>query len=264
MSARGASGWLAGAGLAVAGGTVSPALSAVGPLRRTLMPGLAGIVDSEHVALTYDDGPDAVSTPRFLDLLESTGTRATFFLLGERVVGQRPLVKAMAAAGHELAVHGWDHRCVLTVGPRTLLDQVRRTAELVEDVSGTSVRFYRPPYGVSSAASVWAARRAGLSTVLWSAWGRDWEARATAARIVRTVGTTLRPGGTVLLHDSDWTSAPLSWVSTLDASRTLLDRWAADGRPVGPLNVHLTTRGGAAPPHEGTAPLSSVPVAGRR
>jgi len=216
----------------------TPALASVGPARRRLAPGLAGISAAPHLALTYDDGPDPVSTPLFLDLLERHGRLATFFLLGEHVARHPALVAEMAARGHELAVHGWDHTCVLLKAPGRLAGEIQETVEVIVRITGQRAAWYRPPYGVLSTPALLAARAAGLRTVLWSAWGRDWEMRATPARIVRTVDRTLAPGGTVLLHDTDRTSAVGSWKGTLRASEALLERWDSEGRDVGPLREH--------------------------
>ena len=210
----------------------------IGPLRRRVRLELAGISDRAHVALTFDDGPDPASTPSFLELLATWDRRATFFLLGEHVARHRGLVRDLADAGHELGVHGWDHRCVLRSGERALLDDLRRTASLLEDLTGQPVTWYRPPYGVLSTAALRAARTAGLRPVLWSAWGRDWERRATPQRIVASVGRTLRPGGTVLLHDTDRTSAPDSWRRTLVATEVLMSGWGSTRASVGPLRDH--------------------------
>ena len=100
------------------------------------------------------------------------------------------------------------------------------------------MRWYRPPYGVLTAEALVAARSAGLRTVLWSAWGRDWERSATAESVAHRVSAALRPGGTVLLHDSDRTSAPGSWRATLAASDLLLTDWSMKGYDVGPLRDH--------------------------
>ena len=83
-----------------------------------------------------------------------------------------------------------------------------------------------------------AARRLGLRTVLWTAWGRDWTATATPASVVTHVGRGLRPGGTVLLHDSDCTSYPGSWRSALGALPRLADEFASRGLAVGPVGDH--------------------------
>ncbi len=239
MSSRGAAAarHLVPLGLPLAA-LAAPSLASIGPARRRLAPRLSGIGRTAHLALTYDDGPDPHSTPYFLDLLERHGRRATFFLLGEHVARHPGLVAEMAQRGHELAVHGWDHDCVLPLRPRRLLAELRETVALVEQVTGVRPQWYRPPYGVLSTPALAAAHAAGLRTVLWSAWGRDWEARATPERIVRTVERTLAAGGTVLLHDTDRTSAPGSWRRTLAASERLLARWEARPGGVGPLCEH--------------------------
>jgi peptidoglycan/xylan/chitin deacetylase (PgdA/CDA1 family) len=216
----------------------APALTSIAPLRRVLMPRLSGRSNRHHIALSFDDGPDPASTPHFLDLLADHEVRATFFLLGAHAAREPGLVRDLADAGHELAVHGWTHECLALVPPRRLTAELTRTREVLEDTTGTAVRWYRPPYGVLTAAGVWAARRAGLQTVLWSAWGVDWSAGATPSTIVHRVSRAVRPGGTVLLHDTDRTSAPDSWRRTLVATATLLDRWRDDGIPVGPLHEH--------------------------
>jgi peptidoglycan/xylan/chitin deacetylase (PgdA/CDA1 family) len=216
----------------------APALTSIAPLRRLLMPRLSGRSNRHHIALSFDDGPDPASTPHFLDLLADHEVRATFFLLGAHAAREPGLVRDLADAGHELAVHGWTHECLALVPPRRLTAELTRTREVLEDTTGAAVRWYRPPYGVLTAAGVWAARRAGLQTVLWSAWGVDWSAGATPSTIVHRVSRAVRPGGTVLLHDTDRTSAPDSWRRTLVATATLLDRWRADGIPVGPLHEH--------------------------
>jgi peptidoglycan/xylan/chitin deacetylase (PgdA/CDA1 family) len=216
----------------------APALTSIAPLRRLLMPRLSGRSNRHHIALSFDDGPDPASTPHFLDLLADHEVRATFFLLGAHAAREPGLVRDLADAGHEVAVHGWTHECLALVPPRRLTAELTRTREVLEDTTGTAVRWYRPPYGVLTAAGVWAARRAGLQTVLWSAWGVDWSAGATPSTIVHRVSRAVRPGGTVLLHDTDRTSAPDSWRRTLVATATLLDRWRDDGIPVGPLHEH--------------------------
>ncbi len=126
----------------------------------------------------------------------------------------------------------------LTKRPGQLRREVRDTVELLTWLTGEPVRWYRPPYGVLTTEALVAARAAGLRTVLWTAWGRDWEAGATPARIVATVERRLAPGGTVLLHDTDRTSAPRSWERTLAASETLLTRWDRGDAVVGPLRDH--------------------------
>jgi peptidoglycan/xylan/chitin deacetylase (PgdA/CDA1 family) len=222
---------------------LAPSLVSLGPVRHRLTPvllspRLSGIAATRRVALTFDDGPDAVSTPRFLSLLSGLGVRATFFVLGRHLAGQSGLLHEMVAAGNELGVHGWDHRPVALHSPRSLREGIRATRASLEDATGCGVRWYRPPYGLVTSTSLWAARAAGLKTVLWSAWGRDWERQATPESVRDLVQEQLRPGGTVLLHDSDRTSAPGSWRTTLAATGLLVPEWQARRFAVGPLSEH--------------------------
>lgn len=209
-----------------------------GPPRRWLTPVMAGRSRRSHIALTFDDGPDPVSTPLFVDLLAQFGIRATFFLIGERARAYPDTVRLLAERGHEIAVHGWTHRCVATLRSGRLTDEICRSGDLVAELSGRAPRWYRPPYGITTVGATRAARAAGLQPLLWTAWGRDWSRRAGTDSVVRTVGRTLTPGGTVLLHDTDAYSAAGSWRTTLAATEALLEGWSAEGLAVGPVSEH--------------------------
>jgi peptidoglycan/xylan/chitin deacetylase (PgdA/CDA1 family) len=228
---------VAALGLGLAGAAGLPAVTAIGPLRRTLAPRLAGIASGSHIALTYDDGPDPDSTPAFLDLLAQHERRATFFVLGAQAADHPDVIRRIAGEGHELAIHGWTHRLTTLIPPGRLAPELRRARQVVEDITGATARWYRPPYGVFSADAHRACRGAGLTPVLWSAWGREWEGSATPERIVRSVERTLRPGGTILLHDTDCHAPHGDWRKTHDASGRLFRGPLADA-DVGPLADH--------------------------
>ncbi|MEU2338492.1 polysaccharide deacetylase family protein [Streptomyces sp. NPDC013172] len=216
----------------------APVISTFGPLRNRVMPRLAGQGRPDHIALTFDDGPDHLSTPHFLTLLEARRVRATFFLLGSMLSRSPGPAKDMAAAGHEIAVHGWHHRPLLLRGPRATYDDLARARDAVADVTGTPPTLFRPPYGVLTTAAHLACRRLGLTPVLWTCWGEDWRGRATPRSVRDTVLRDLRGGGTVLLHDSDCTSATGSWRTTLAALPRILDTCGDRGWQVGPLREH--------------------------
>ena len=106
----------------------APALASISVVRRVLSPRLAGLGAPDHVALTFDDGPDPASTPAFLDMLDELGWRATFFMLGEMVRKAPGLAAEVAAAGHEVAVHGDGHVSMLRRLPRAAHDDIARTS----------------------------------------------------------------------------------------------------------------------------------------
>lgn len=227
------------AALGVGGLTLaaSPALTAIGPLRRRVTPRLSGASSARHIALTFDDGPDPVSTPAFLDLLANQQCSATFFVLASQAVAHPGLIRRIRDEGHELAVHGWTHRCTLAASPVRLTQELRAAQHAVEDISGVGVFWYRPPYGVLSTEALLTCRTLELTPVLWTAWGREWVRTATPPTIVATVQRTLRAGGTILLHDTDLHAPHGDWRRTLRATGRLLSG-PLGAAAVGPLRDH--------------------------
>jgi peptidoglycan/xylan/chitin deacetylase (PgdA/CDA1 family) len=223
----------------------APAVAAIGPLRRSLFPALAGIGDPGHVALTFDDGPHPDATPELLRLLDIAGVHATFFVLGSMVDQHPGVARAIVAAGHELGVHGYEHRLMLRRGPLRTRDDLTRAVDTITSVTGVVPRWWRPPYGVASTAALLAARRLGLRPVLWTCWGRDWTASCTADSVYRAVMRRLDRGGTILLHDSDHAAAPKCWLATLAVLPAVLTTCAARGLRVGPLREHGISGGSA-------------------
>jgi peptidoglycan/xylan/chitin deacetylase (PgdA/CDA1 family) len=234
--AAGVAAGLGAAGLAIA--HAGPGITAIGPLRRRLFPHLAGLGRPDHVALTFDDGPDPASTPAFLDLLAARQLQATFFLLGSMVDQAPGLAAEIAGAGHEVAVHGWDHRFTILRSAREVHGDLARATAAVAAATGQRPRFFRPPYGVLSASALDAARGLGLTPVLWSSWGREWTAGASADTVADTVLAHLGGGATILLHDSDCTSPVGSAAAALAALPRVLDACAVRGLTVGTLANH--------------------------
>ncbi|KOV96719.1 polysaccharide deacetylase family protein [Streptomyces sp. NRRL B-3648] len=217
---------------------IGPAATWLPGVRLPLFPGLSGTGPRRHIALTFDDGPDPVSTPRFLDTLDELGVRATFFVVGEHAVRHPELLRETVSRGHELGVHGWTHDRPWRPAFARDAAEVARTVRAVQDLTGRRPRWYRPPYGILTTSRWRAARRAGLRTVLWSAWGRDWTADATPASVRARIAADLRGGGTVLLHDSDHHSAPGCWRATLAALPAIVQDCRDAGLMVGPLHDH--------------------------
>jgi peptidoglycan-N-acetylglucosamine deacetylase len=180
-------------------------------------------------ALTFDDGPHAQGTPAVLEILAAAGVPATFFLVGEQVQGHRPLVAEILARGHTIGLHCHRHRNLLRLTPRQVHDDLARAHELIAEAAGLEPELYRPPYGVLNAAALREARRRGWRTLLWSHWGRDWEAKATPASIAARLTSDLRDGAVLLLHDADRYSAAGSWRRTAAALPRVIELLEARG-----------------------------------
>jgi peptidoglycan/xylan/chitin deacetylase (PgdA/CDA1 family) len=176
--------------------------------------------DRAEIALSFDDGPDPAETIKTLDALNHLDIRANFFCEGTNVKRHPAIVREIVDRGHEVATHGYRHVRHLARGAGWIIEDTRR-AVLVLQEAGVDPSFFRPPYGLLTGASVYAARRFSLQTVLWSAWGREW-ADGDVGSITRRLERRLRPGAIVLLHDSD-TQAP---AGTAARARDVLPRLA--------------------------------------
>ncbi|MDA8385026.1 MAG: polysaccharide deacetylase family protein [Actinomycetota bacterium] len=200
----------------------APALSWFFPVTKRFLPTLMGVRRAGEVAITFDDGPDPVSTPLVLDLLARNEVKATFFMLGDMAKRHPDVARAVAEGGHQVGVHGLYHRNALFRSYPTIGYDLERGKSLVEESSGQAVHLMRPPYGVLSTAMLVHARRLDLRPLLWTSWGRDWRAAATRQSIVSDLVRHGIDGGTILLHDSDCTSAPGSTHAMLEALEELL------------------------------------------
>ena len=215
--AVGALGWCA-----PAAAPIVPAVAAAFGLARRLDP-------RRGIALTFDDGPHPLGTPAVLELLAAAGARGTFFLVGEQVERHPTVAAEIAAAGHEIGVHGYRHVLLLRRTPASVREDCARAAAAIGGVTGTAPRLYRPPYGVFSLAALRVVRQRGWLPLLWSKWGRDWERGTRPDEIARNATRGLGPGDVVLLHDADSYSSADSWRRTVAALPAVLEAARATG-----------------------------------
>jgi peptidoglycan/xylan/chitin deacetylase (PgdA/CDA1 family) len=158
----------------------------------------------KRVALTFDDGPDAM-TPRYLDLLERLGVRATFFLVGDNVAMARELGEEYVRRGHEVGGHGWSHEPFATMDSHRLADELARTHAVLPAVSGPRP-MVRPPRGSLSAMVLLRIAAAGYVTVLWSVDSDDCRTRDPRIIRRRLAPHRVAPGDVVLMHEMQpWT-----------------------------------------------------------
>ncbi len=175
------------------------------------------------VALTFDDGPDIAFTPKILEILDNAGINATFFMLGEMVERNPELAREVADRGHQIGIHGYEHRNHIFRSPRTVAYDFAKAKDIIEKTTGTTVTLARPPYGVISIGTIFAARKLGLSLRLWTSWGRDWRKRANPQSVLSDLVRHGVDKGCILLHDSDCTSSPGSTWSTIGALSSLIE-----------------------------------------
>ncbi|HWD51577.1 MAG TPA: polysaccharide deacetylase family protein [Acidimicrobiales bacterium] len=169
-----------------------------------------------EVGLTFDDGP-STDTERTLDVLDELDMRATFFVLGTQMRSHPDTVVEIAARGHEVACHGFEHRHHLYSSPRAIRSDLAAAVQVHRDVLGRPPRFYRPTYGQLCAATLVEARRHRMEVVLWSRWGKEF-AESDPEPVLRRLEPGLVPGAILLLHDNDVSCR----AGTGDLTRTVL------------------------------------------
>lgn len=159
----------------------------------------AEIETVEHplVALTFDDGPDRTTTTQLLDGLAKRGVRATFFAVGEMIPGKEDIIQRMAAEGHQIGIHSYDHVRLTGLSTADFQAQVDRTGELLRELTGRESFCIRPPYGMVDAG---VEKKAPSALILWSVDPEDWKYKDTA-RVASHVVSHAKDGDVILLHD---------------------------------------------------------------
>jgi peptidoglycan-N-acetylglucosamine deacetylase len=170
-------------------------------------------------ALTFDDGPHPATTPHLLDVLARHTARATFFLIGERVLGNEPIVARIAGEGHEVANHLMrDERSVLLPDPQ-FRRQLAQVNSLLEPYG--AVRWVRPGSGWFTPRMLRSAQRQKLRMVLGTMVARH-DGSSGDQRIARRLIGEIRPGSIVVLHEG--TDKRRGVVATTDQVLTELGR----------------------------------------
>jgi peptidoglycan/xylan/chitin deacetylase (PgdA/CDA1 family) len=189
-----------------------------------------GRPDVRTIALTFDDGPSG-TTPAILDVLDTYGVRATFFVIGSWVELLPDVVRDTAARGHELGNHTWTHVDADRTRELAILrDEVARTNDVIERVAGRRPSLLRPPYGSDPGRFARVAAECDLdATVLWSVQSFDWQDPEPEPIVVQVLAE-VEPGAIVLFHDGQReTNDVKPRASTLAALPTILERLRSDG-----------------------------------
>jgi peptidoglycan/xylan/chitin deacetylase (PgdA/CDA1 family) len=172
--------------------------------------------DKKHVALTFDDGPNPIATPRVLDTLRSERVTATFFLLGRHVERWPQLARRVADEGHAIGNHGYHHRKLHLRGPAYVRLDLALGAETIASATAVRPSVFRAPHGYRSPWVTAIARELGQRTIGWTlgVWDSD---RPGADVIARRAVDGCRPGTILLLHDGDGYDADGDRTQTADA-----------------------------------------------
>ncbi len=157
---------------------------------------------TKRVYLTFDDGPTAAGTPALLDVLAEHDVRATFFLLGENAQHHPELVEATLAAGHEIGNHTHTHIDAWKQPAEAVGKELDLCTETLEEMSGQSIRWIRPPFGRVTKSIVQWSRQQGQRLILWDIMPPDFEPTATIESVSANLMRGVRNGSIIVLHDN--------------------------------------------------------------
>ena len=182
------------------------------------------------MALTFDDGPNPAWTPRLLEILASHDVHATFFLLGSRAEAEPALVRQIAAAGHLIGNHSWSHPNLAIASAVRVHEELSRTSQTLEQITGAPVRFFRPPFGARRPEVLRAARRLGMAPVLWNAMTSDWNnpsADAIASSLICKIDNLTRRGhaSNIVLHDGGHQDHAANRAPSVSAANQLVNNY---------------------------------------
>jgi peptidoglycan-N-acetylglucosamine deacetylase len=149
-------------------------------------------------ALTFDDGPHRETTPRLLDVLAQHQQKATFFLIGERIAGNEPIVARITAEGHEIANHLMRDQPSVLLSDRQFRDELTRVNALLAPYG--PVRWFRPGSGWFTPRMLRSAAQQDLRAVLGTLVAVH-QGGPGDERITRNLATAVRPGSIVVLHE---------------------------------------------------------------
>ena len=145
------------------------------------------------IALTFDDGPHPVLTPKILDILKEYQVKATFFIVGENAVNYPDIVERILKEGHEIGNHTHTH-------DKIDREEIERCEKTIYELTDYKTKLFRPPEGLINNAVRSASSRLGYDIILWNIDTRDWDP-TSPNDIYKNVTSNISAGSIILMHD---------------------------------------------------------------
>lgn len=152
---------------------------------------------NKKVALTFDDGPDPQYTPMLLDGLKERDVKATFFVMGKQAEKYPELIKRMEEEGHLIGNHTYSHMQLKKSNREQFKEELKKTSEIVETITGNPVQYVRPPYGAWDKTF---EKELNMFPVLWNIDPLDW-CKSNVSCIAQNVINEVEENDIILMHD---------------------------------------------------------------
>lgn len=169
------------------------------------------------IALTFDDGPHPFYTEQLLDGLKERNVKATFFVTGEHAELHPDIIERMNEEGHLIGNHTYSHIQLNSGNRDEFKNQIIKTNEIINEITGKEVLYIRPPYGT------WDKKfetELNMFPVLWTVDPLDWSS-SNATRITDKVVSKADENDIILLHDY--------YESTVTAALSIIDELQKEG-----------------------------------
>jgi peptidoglycan/xylan/chitin deacetylase (PgdA/CDA1 family) len=158
-------------------------------------------IPDKRICLTFNDGPDPVTTPLILARLDDYNIKATFFVIGAKAEEYPELVKEMADRGHVIGVHGYEHKVLAGLPVRDVYSDLYKAQESVIESSGQRPYLYRPPAGALDEVQIKEANKLGMTVLMWTNIGGADLGAGSPQEVSERVLNSARDGSIILLHE---------------------------------------------------------------
>lgn len=182
---------------------------------------------SLQVAITFDDGPNVHYTQKTLEILDFYQVKATFFVVGKNAVKAPEVVAKIAAKGHTIGCHSYNHFHHWLLTPKLLTTDIARAKSILTQITGKTVKYYRPPWGTFNIYTMAILKKMKLKPIYWSITSFYWNKNMTPKRIADNVLRQVRSGSIIVFHDNSHNKKALS--NTLEALPLVIESLKSQG-----------------------------------
>ena len=163
------------------------------------------VMPEYRIALTFDDGPDTVYTPQVLNILKQENVKATFFLIGKKIAKNPAMTLRIRDEGHCIGNHSYTHCWMPKLNFTNVMNEITKTENLIENICGSSNRYFRAPWGAIDPEQEKEIRAQGFTVVKWNVDPTDGDIKHTTAdKIASVVVNNAGSEKIILLHCADY------------------------------------------------------------
>lgn len=162
-----------------------------------------GSIKENTIALTFDDGPHPIYTPKLLDIFNEYSIKVTFFLVTKNAIIHPEIIQRMLHEGHEVGLHTFSHKHAWLLNPWSTYMDFKKSQEAFLFFFNISLKWFRPPWGTFNLFTDYFAKKFDMQSVYWSVETNDWSAQTSSEMIHKSVTTLSKAGSIIVLHDNN-------------------------------------------------------------